>query len=145
MSVCTISSIEAFIINCIAHWSEGNTNYLIGRVESNEASSSSGSKPTYKCIMYSEMSESSSAAGASYQRATSQDQYRHARHKNPPQSDLVDFSSSAAAAAASPFPTDNIEIFEKSTLQISVSPFEFCRSIDAIMDEQFSFTFSKGT
>lgn len=54
------------------------------------------------------------------------------RHKTP-----ADFESTSG------FSRDNIEIFEKSVLQILVSPDEFCRSVDTILDEQFSFTFNK--
>jgi len=142
------SSLPTFIINCIAHWSEGNTNYLIGRVESsdnnnqnNNNNNNNNQKPTYKCIMYSEISASSSSSqpSANQQRGpnAAADALRQARHKN---ADFIDLANSASSSS---FSADNIEIIEKSTLQISVSPDEFCRSIDTILDEQFSFTFSK--
>lgn len=127
----------------MAHWTEGNTNYLIGRVDPKDQPSNSNSnnnnKPAYRCIMYSEVTSSSGKSSPvmyHQQKSSGHDQFRHARHKNP---DLVELSASDSG-----FARDNIEIFEKSVLQILVSPDEFCRSIDAIMDEQFSFTFNKG-
>lgn len=125
MFFCNYCFLLAFIINCIAHWTEGSTNYLIGRVES---SGKTDSKSVYKCITYSEISKSSQQSSSGVPNAHHHhDQFRQVRHKT-----SGDFES-----------RDNIEIFEKSVLQILVSPDEFCRSVDTILDEQFSFTFNK--
>lgn len=78
--------------------------------------------------MYSELS---STSRHHQQHQLMQDQLRHIRHKYT--SDFIDLSDN----------TDNIEIFEKSNLQLYISPDEFCRNIDTILDDQFSFTFSK--
>lgn len=85
--------------------------------------------------MYSEMA----ANYAGYHRnggGPTTDQLRQTRHKGLG-SDFVDLSATPTNAN-----TDNIEIVEKTNLHISIAPDEFCR--DTILDEQFSFTFSKG-
>lgn len=111
-------------MNCIAHWTEGNTNYLIGRVSTNQ-----GQKPTYKCLVYTE-SLSSSQPQTSNNNRQARNQFREQN------SDFIDLSSYNNE--------NNVESsFQKSTLQVSISQDEFCRNIDNIIDEQFSFTFNK--
>jgi hypothetical protein len=69
------------------------------------------------------------------------DQFRPTRHKNDAAADFIDLTSGTSAHGNTN--ENNIELYEKSNLQISISPDEFCRNIDTIMDEQLSFTFSK--
>lgn len=45
------TNIPTFIIQCTAHWTEGNTNYLIGKVFDNKTQESG-----YRCLAYSEIS-----------------------------------------------------------------------------------------
>lgn len=95
------------MINCIAHWSEGNTNYLIGRVEQN------GQKSVYKCLAYMQSAQS-------YQR-------RALRNEN-----FLDISVK-----------NRNDETKDDVLQILISQDEFCRNIDNIIDDQFSFKFNK--
>ncbi|RNA21621.1 hypothetical protein BpHYR1_038337 [Brachionus plicatilis] len=96
-----------YVINCIAHWSEGNTNYLIGRVELNNQ------KSVYKCLAYMQSAQS-------YQR-------RALRNEN-----FVDINVK-----------NRNDESKDDVLQILISQDEFCRNIDNIIDDQFSFKFNK--
>jgi hypothetical protein len=104
-------------------------------------------KPTYRCIVYSETTGSASGiADQQPHKKSQQDQYRQTRHKfnnlDSQHSDFIDLSNANTMNLNNN--QDNIELFEKSNLQIFVSHDEFCRNVDTILDEQFSFTFSKG-
>ncbi|CAF0712059.1 unnamed protein product [Brachionus calyciflorus] len=100
-------NMPSYVVNCIAHWTEGNTNYLIGKIEINNQ------KPTYKCLAYTESSQNDQSR-------------RSARNEN-----FIDLNNLE----------NRPEI--KTVLQVSVSQDEFCRNIDNMIDEQFSFTFNK--
>ena len=106
-------------MHCNAHWTEGNTNYLIGKVYTNGSSRSS-----YRCLAYTELSStpaSSAEAGLN----------RQQRNQHDP--DFIDLANQVGQQDTS-----------KTTLQIHISQDEFCRNIDNVIDEQFSFTFTKG-
>lgn len=49
--ICT--NMPTFIVNCVAHWTEGNTNYLIGRV-------TTAQKTSYRCLVYTSSDTSNS-------------------------------------------------------------------------------------
>lgn len=106
----------AFIVQCTAHWSEGNTNYLIGKVFSNDTQ-----RTSYRCLAYTELP----ASEATLSRTA-------AAQRNDP--NFIDLSGKKS---------DGYQT-ARTTLQIHVSQDEFCRNIDNVIDEQFSFTFSKG-
>ena len=119
----------AFIVNCVAHWTEGNMNYLIGRISAGQSQ-----KPTYKCIAYTESSSNS--------QSNPNDPFSNLKNRQTRQQiienlnpDIVDLYSYNA--------NDNLLDSSKSTIQLSVSQDEFCRNIDNIIDEQFSFNFLK--
>ena len=103
--------ILAFIIHCTAHWTEGNTNYLIGKVFSNDTKKSS-----YRCLAYNELHTSDSS-------------FNNRLQRHDP--DFIDLSSPQNGKTS------------KTTLQIHISQDEFCRNIDNVIDEQFSYSFTK--
>ena len=103
-------------------------NYLIGRV-SNDATTQ---KPAYKCLTYSETSKTSGESSA-FRAIGSDQKSRHTRRQQQfSGGEFVDFSSHSDEVPTEP-----------SRIQLSVSQDEFCRNIDNIIDEQFSFTFNK--
>jgi hypothetical protein len=108
-----LNIIKAFVVQCTAHWTEGNTNYLIGKMFDNENKNQTSS---YRCLAYSEV--------------TTNEKYQN----NPAESDssFIDLSTRGLN-----------EHTDKATLQIHVSQNEFCRNIDNVIDEQFSFSFKK--
>jgi hypothetical protein len=115
-------------VHCTAHWSEGNINYLIGRVFTNGSQRSS-----YRCLAYTELMSGSLQHGSSSEYANNMSN-RHLRH-NQNEPDLIDLTNQ--------YDSDHAADAVKSTLQILVSQDEFCRNIDNVIDEQFSFTFTK--
>ena len=102
----------------MAHWTEGNTNYLIGRV------TSSNQKTSYRCLVYTSSTESTSSIDSN--------QIRQTRDStNPDFIDLINKNDNY---------NNNLETYQ-SSIQLSVSPDEFCRNIEN--DEQTSFTFTR--
>ncbi len=110
---------KAFDISCVAHWAEGNTNYLIGRtILPNQ-------RRGYKCLVYTE-------SNAGHESASVNRNIRYKYDENGVNNDdFVELSKNSA---------NNIQ----DSIQISISQDEFCRNIDNIIDDQYSFTFSKG-
>jgi hypothetical protein len=110
----------AFIVNCMAHWTEDNTNYLIGRVTTTSNGLPQSQKTNYRCLVFTS-SDSNSAEGTSTMN-------RQARDNNLDFIDLSRYESSTADSS-------------QSSIQLSVSQDEFCRNFG--VDEQMSFTFTK--
>lgn len=113
----------AFIVNCVAHWTEDNTNYLIGRVTTTSNGSPQTQKTNYRCLVFTSTDSTNSAEGA----ASSTN--RQSRDNN---LDFVDLSRQDMSASEA----------SQSSIQLSVSQDEFCRNFG--VDEQMSFTFTKG-
>lgn len=117
-------------MNCVAHWTEGNTNYLIGRISSDDANQ----KSTYKCLSYTEIVNPKQKSTF---RSIGNDQKKVKQTRRQPelqsqsQFDFADFLSNGEP------------LTEESNIQLAVSQDEFCRNIDTMIDEQFSFTFNK--
>jgi hypothetical protein len=129
----TYYSFEAFIVNCVGHWTEGNTNYLIGKVSTNPSQ-----KPTYKCIVYTENNGQTSSGSA--EQANRFQNQRQSRYSNSQDSsfysDFIDLSSQN-----SEYSIDNMKA---NNIQISISQDEFCRNIDnQMIDDQMTFSFNR--
>ena len=102
----------------MAHWTEGNTNYLIGRV-----TDESSQKPTYKCIVYNEHTNGPANVINGNNRQSREQQNQ----------DFIDLSA-----------YNNEYSMESSKIQLSVSQDEFCRNIDNLVDDQsVSYIFTK--
>ena len=98
-------------------------NYLIGRVASS-SSDAKAQKASYKCLAYTESASSSFHSIGNEPQAS-----KHTRRQH---IDLADFAGASEHL-----------LVEPSHIQLSVSSDEFCRSIDNMIDEQASFSFSK--
>jgi hypothetical protein len=109
------TNMPTFIVNCMAHWQEGNTNYLIGKIQT-----TSSSKTNYRCLVYTSSTTTASASSS-----------LDSSNNNP---DLLDLTNN-----------NNQHQLDQSQIQLSISQDEFCRSIEnGITDEyQMSFTFNK--
>jgi len=113
----------------VAHWTEGNTNYLIGKVSSENKSE----KPVYKCLVYTESSANTNDLKHKHQEHIANRQSRHQQSY----SDFIDLTGSSSYAQSD-------QMNDASKIQLSISQDEFCRNIDnMIMDEQLSFSFTK--
>jgi hypothetical protein len=105
-------------MNCIAHWTEGNTNYLIGRL--NTPTQAQNTASTYRCLIYTQTNQE-----------PNRNMRRYNQRKNEHFLELSTPSSSSDTA-------DSIKI------QLTVSSDEFCRNIiDNLADDQNTLTFSK--
>lgn len=108
----------------MAHWTEGSTNYLIGRtILPNQ-------RRGYKCLVYTESKTQYSS------NSNKNSNSRNVRYKYDENGingeDFIDLSQNLNSQQI------------QETIQISISQDEFCRNIDNIIDDQFSFTFSRG-
>ena len=120
-------------MNCVAHWTEGNTNYLIGKVSTNQSQ-----KPTYKCIVYTENNgQTSSASAEQLNRFQNQRQSRYSNSQDSSfYSDFIDLNSQNSEYS--------IDYMKSNNIQISISQDEFCRNIDnQMIDDQMTFSFNR--
>lgn len=113
----------------MAHWTEGNTNYLIGKVSSENKSE----KPVYKCLVYTESTSNPNDQKHKQQEHNANRQSRHQQSY----SDFIDLTGSSSYV-------QNEQMPDASKIQLSISQDEFCRNIDnMIIDEQLSYSFTK--
>lgn len=106
-------------MNCFAHWSEGTTNYLVGRI------SSQNQKPSYKCLVYTELNRPDVNKNLNRR-------YNY---------DANGVSSEDFVELAQMQNSNNENRYE--TIQVTISQDEFCRNIDNIIEDQYTLTFAK--
>ncbi len=110
-------------MNCIAHWNEGNTNYLIGRL-TDQASNTNN----YRCLIYTETNSESN-------RNNFRRYYNPNANDNDDNENFIDLQTQPPQQQ----PTDS-----NGKVQLTISQDEFCRNlIDNLIDDQYTFTFSK--
>ena len=120
LNKCSNNVLQSIDINCIGHWIEGSTTYLIGRTINNQLNQ----KRSYKCLIYTQ---------------TNQQQQQQKKSLLNNNQDYIELSKNNNL-----IPQHSLLFQQKDEdiIQISVSQDEFCRNIDNIIDD--SYTLSKG-
>ena len=141
---------KAFIVHCLAHWTEGNTHYLIGRVspseqhhqqqqqQSSNTVNNNNNKSTYKCLVYSETPSSSSNSNNNNNNNNgdpfgSRRRSRRGSSSDSSSADLVDFAANPTASEYAAYDTSAASTEGTSgIIQLSVAHDEFCRTLDGL-------------
>ncbi len=97
-------------------------------------------RSTYRCLAYTEVASSPSTSSLPIENNIKLNRNLRTNNNNHKSENFIDL----AINQATNHQYESSQETSKTTLQILVSQDEFCRNIDNVIDEQFSFTFTKG-